>query len=89
MGQAREKKFGDFHETAASKLEKLAVMLSKLPGQTHQSVLRMRICMLTVLLYYAATFWAEIRYSRLAVGPFSASWRLRVADPANKHTDAG
>ena len=35
---------------AAFKLEKLALTLSKLPGPTHQSVLRMPICMLTVLL---------------------------------------
>ena len=34
--------------TAALELEKLVAMLSKLPGPTHQLVLRMHICMPTV-----------------------------------------
>ena len=41
----------DFPETAAFKLEKLIVSLSKLRGPTYQFVLRMRIYTLTVLLH--------------------------------------
>ena len=41
---------GDLPETAAFKLKKLAVTLSRLSGPTHQLVLRMCMYMLTVLL---------------------------------------
>ena len=45
--EALEKRNGDFPETAAFKLEKLAVSLTKLPSLTHQSMLYMRIYTLT------------------------------------------
>ena len=73
--------YGDFPETAVFELEKLAVTLSKVPGPTHQLLLRMRTCTLTVRLCCPLS-GPEMRRSRLAVCPLSASWRLQVADPA-------
>ena len=43
---------GDFPETAALELEKLAVFLTKLPGTTHRSTLCMHIiCLQSMKLY--------------------------------------
>ena len=68
--QVHEKHKGDFLETVEFNLEKLAVLLSKLPDPTHPLVQCMCMHRLTVLCL------GRYGKSRLAVCPFRASWRF-------------
>ena len=76
VSSASAGKNGDFPDTVVFDLEKLAVTLSKLP-----------VCMCIYISrgrnrQAAPDYVREIRHGRQAICPFSASWRIRVADPA-------